>query len=101
MERSKLRKSVLSSSTGEGGSYSSETKHDRRLAPRPKLFVSTRRLQRQRLQPRMLFRVRVPVEIGFRDDILFPMIFKDTCRKIRPVIDKLSGKKDRQNVRIY
>jgi hypothetical protein len=37
-------KSVLSSSPGEGGFCSSETKHDRRTAPRPKLFVSVRRL---------------------------------------------------------
>jgi hypothetical protein len=34
LERSKLRKIVLSSSSGEGGSCSSETKHDRRMAPR-------------------------------------------------------------------
>jgi hypothetical protein len=50
--RSKLRKSVLSSSPGEGGSCSSESKHNRRTAPRPKFFVSKRRLQKQRLQPR-------------------------------------------------
>jgi hypothetical protein len=48
LEGSKLRKSVLSSSPGEGGSCSSETKHDRRTAPRPELFVSARRLQEQR-----------------------------------------------------
>jgi hypothetical protein len=33
---------------GEGVSCSSETKHDRRTAPRSKLFVSKRRLQKQR-----------------------------------------------------
>jgi hypothetical protein len=32
-EGSKLQKSVLSSSLGDGGSSSSETKHDRRTAP--------------------------------------------------------------------
>jgi hypothetical protein len=50
--RSKLRKSVLSSSPGEGGPCSSETKHDRRTAPWTKLFVSKRRLLKQRPQPR-------------------------------------------------
>jgi hypothetical protein len=44
--------SVLSSIPGEGGSCSSETKHDRRKAPRPKLFVLKRRLQELRPQPR-------------------------------------------------
>jgi hypothetical protein len=48
---SKLRKS-MSSILGEGSSCSSETKHDRRTAPRPKLFVSKRRLQKQRPQRR-------------------------------------------------
>jgi hypothetical protein len=47
-EGSKLRKSVLSSIPGEGGPCSSETKHDRRTAPRPKLFVSKKRLQKWR-----------------------------------------------------
>jgi hypothetical protein len=42
--RSKLWKSVLSLSPGEGGSCSSETKHDRRTTP--KLFVSKRRTQK-------------------------------------------------------
>jgi hypothetical protein len=44
-------KSVLGLSPGEGGFCSTETKHDRRTAPRPKLFVSTKRLQEQRSQP--------------------------------------------------
>jgi hypothetical protein len=38
-ERSKLLKIVLSASPGEGSFCSSETKHDKRKAPRPKLFV--------------------------------------------------------------
>jgi hypothetical protein len=63
-ERSKLRKSALSSSTGEGGSGSSETKHDRRMAPKPKLFVSARRLQEQRLWFRKLLGSN-PAEDGF------------------------------------
>jgi hypothetical protein len=41
-------KGVLSSSPGEGCSYSSEIKHDSRTAPRPKLSVSKRRLQKLR-----------------------------------------------------
>jgi hypothetical protein len=52
LEMSKLRRIVLSSSPGEGGSCSSETKHDRRTAPKPKLFASKRRLQKERPQPR-------------------------------------------------
>jgi hypothetical protein len=39
---------VLSSIPGEGGSSSSEIKHDRRTGPRPKLFVSKSRLQELR-----------------------------------------------------
>jgi hypothetical protein len=50
--KSKHRKSVLSSSLGEGGSCSSETKNDRRTAAWLKLFVSKRRLQEQRPQYR-------------------------------------------------
>jgi hypothetical protein len=46
-------KGVLSSSTGEGGSCRLETKHDRRTVPRPKLFVSERRLQEQRSNPKI------------------------------------------------
>jgi hypothetical protein len=44
------KKTVLSLSLGEGGCSSSETKHDRRKAPRAKLGVSDRRLQKQRSQ---------------------------------------------------
>jgi hypothetical protein len=51
-ERSKLRESVLGSKPHEGGFCTSETKHDRRTSPRPKLLVSTNRLQEQRLQHR-------------------------------------------------
>jgi hypothetical protein len=39
-EGSKLRKNVLSSIPSENGSCSSETKHDRRSVPRPKLIFS-------------------------------------------------------------
>jgi hypothetical protein len=41
-------KGDLSSIPGEDVSCISETKHDRRMAPRPKLFVSKRRLQKNR-----------------------------------------------------
>jgi hypothetical protein len=51
--------SVLSSIPGEGVSCSSENKRDRRTAPRPKLLVSRRRLQKQTLQHRKLSWVRV------------------------------------------
>jgi hypothetical protein len=59
------RKSVLSLIPSEGGSCSSETKHDRRTAPRPKLFVSRRILQKQRLQPRKTLLSSIPVKDGF------------------------------------
>jgi hypothetical protein len=63
--RSKLRKSVLSSSPVEGNSCSSETKHNRKTAPRPKLFASKSRLQKQRPQPRQTFLGSSPGEDGF------------------------------------
>jgi hypothetical protein len=88
IERSKLRKTVLSSSLGEGGSCRSETEHDRRTAPRPKLFVSARRLQELRSQTRKLSWVRVSVKmLGF--GIIFSVIFNDTYRS--EAFDKVSG----------
>jgi hypothetical protein len=48
----KVWKSVLSSSPFESGSCSSETKHDGRTAPRPKLIVSKRKLRKQIPEPR-------------------------------------------------
>jgi hypothetical protein len=50
VRRSELRKVVLILSAGEGGFCSLETKHNRRMAPRPKLFVS-KRFKKQRPQP--------------------------------------------------
>jgi hypothetical protein len=47
-----LRKSVLSSISGQGDSRSSETEHDIRTAPRPKFFVSNTRLQKKTPQSR-------------------------------------------------
>jgi hypothetical protein len=47
-----LRKTVPSLSIGKGHFCSSETKHDRRTKPRPKLLVSARRLNRRRLHHR-------------------------------------------------
>jgi hypothetical protein len=44
-------KTVLGSSPDEDGFCSSETKHDRRTAPRLKLFASARTLHKQRPQP--------------------------------------------------
>jgi hypothetical protein len=58
LERLKLRKSVLSSSPGEGGSCTSETKRDRKTAPRPKLLPSTIH------SPEKLSWVRVPVNVS-------------------------------------
>jgi hypothetical protein len=50
-------------SPGRDGCCRSVTKHDRRTEPRTNLFVSTGRLQEQRLQTRKLSWVRVPVEM--------------------------------------
>jgi hypothetical protein len=41
---------ILSSSSGQDGSCSFRTKHDRTTVPRPKLFISKRRLQEERPQ---------------------------------------------------
>jgi hypothetical protein len=48
----KIPKSVLGSKPDKGGFCILETMHDRKTSPRPKLFVSTRRLKKQRPQPR-------------------------------------------------
>jgi hypothetical protein len=48
MGGSKLRKKCPEFVPSEGGSGNTETKHERRMVPRPKLFVSKRRLQKQR-----------------------------------------------------
>jgi hypothetical protein len=45
-KRPQPQKSVLVSSPGEDGFFSSEAKYDRRTAPRPELFVSVGRLQK-------------------------------------------------------
>jgi hypothetical protein len=67
---SKVRESVLSS-------IPSETKHDRRMAPRTKLFLSKRRLQKQRPEPRKnVLGSSLGEEFGFTDN--FSFIFNDT-----------------------
>jgi hypothetical protein len=43
----KPEKTVLNSSPSEDGFFTSETKHNKRTTPRPKLFVSAGRLQEQ------------------------------------------------------
>jgi hypothetical protein len=85
--KGKTGKSVLSSSPGEDGFSSSETKHDR-MTQRKKLFVSARRLQEPRSQTRKLSCVRVSVRmgLGIMIIIIFPMIFNDTYRMVRPMI---------------
>jgi hypothetical protein len=57
--------SFQSSSPGKGGSCSSETKHDRGPAPRPKLFVSERKLQEQRRIRGKTLLSSIPGEGGF------------------------------------
>jgi hypothetical protein len=58
-QRQEPRKFVRGSIPSEVGFCSSETKSDRRTAPRPKLFVSKRRLQEQTSQHRKLSWVRI------------------------------------------
>jgi hypothetical protein len=58
----KTPESVLNLSPGEGVTCSSEIKHDRRTASKPKLFVSTR-LQDKGHNPENLPWVRVPVKM--------------------------------------
>jgi hypothetical protein len=58
-------KNVLGFFHDENCSCSSETKHHRRTAPRPKLFVSARRLQKQRPQHRKTVLGSSPNEDGF------------------------------------
>jgi hypothetical protein len=55
LEGQKLRKNILGLSLSEGGSCSSETEHNRSMAPRPKLFVSASILQEQRPQPEVFW----------------------------------------------
>jgi hypothetical protein len=52
-------------SSPNGSFCTSETKHDIKSAPRPKLFVSARRLQEQRPQPRKICLGSSPGEDGF------------------------------------
>jgi hypothetical protein len=60
---SQPRKSVLGLSLNELGFCSSETKHDRRTASRPKLFVSARDCENKGYNPEKLSWVRVLVKI--------------------------------------
>jgi hypothetical protein len=62
----KSEKCVLSSNPIENVSCSSEAKHDRKTAPRPKLFASAMRLQEQGLQPRNTVLGSSPGEDIFR-----------------------------------
>jgi hypothetical protein len=63
---SNRQKNFLSSIPGEGDSCSSETMHDKRTAPRLKLFVLQRRLQEQRPKPRKTVLGSNPDEDVFR-----------------------------------
>jgi hypothetical protein len=62
-QRPQPRKTVLGSSPDEDIFCSSETKHDRRTAPRQNLFVSARKLQELRSHTRKLSWVRVSVKV--------------------------------------
>jgi hypothetical protein len=62
-------KSVLSSILTKGSSCSSETKHNRRTATRPMLFVSKRRLQKQRPEPqKTVLGSSLGEDVVFRDN---------------------------------
>jgi hypothetical protein len=56
---SKLRESVLCSTPEEGGSCSSDTKHDRRTASRPKFY------RNEGQKPKKLSWVRLPIKMVF------------------------------------
>jgi hypothetical protein len=56
-----------------------KTKHGTRTAPRPKLFVSVRRLQEQRPQPRKTVMGSSPSEDGF--SICLQLTAVDDCLK--------------------
>jgi hypothetical protein len=56
---------ALSSSSGEDGFCSSETKHNRNMATRPTLFISARILQEQRPQLRKTVLGSSPDEVVF------------------------------------
>jgi hypothetical protein len=88
----KTLKSVLVWKPGEGGFCILETKHDRRTSPRPKLFVLTRRLQKQRPQPRKTVLVSSLGEDGFRDNFFFCYIQRYVSND--QAYDKLFGNKD-------
>jgi hypothetical protein len=90
------QKTVLSSIPGEDGFCSSETKHDRRTVPRQKLFVSARRLQKQRPQPRKTVLCwSSDDDVGFRDNFS-PMRFNYAYRIIRPMISFRATKLDKK-----
>jgi hypothetical protein len=63
--KARTPKTVLRSIPGEDNFCCSEIRHDRRAAPRTKLFVSKRRLQEQRSQPRKTVLGSIPGEDGF------------------------------------
>jgi hypothetical protein len=63
-------------SPNEDGFCSSEIKHDRRTAPRPEMFVSARRLQKQRPRPRNFLPRSSPSE-----DCFFSLETKHDRRK--------------------
>jgi ribosomal protein L30/L7E len=75
------------SSPGEDGFCSSETKYYRKTAQRTKLFVSKRRLQELRSQSQKLSWVRVSVKILGLGKIIISVIFNDTYRMIRPMLN--------------
>jgi hypothetical protein len=63
-QKSQNSESVLSSSFGECGFCGWKTKHDRKRAPKPKLFVSKRKLQDKSHNPEYVLGWS-PGEVGF------------------------------------
>jgi hypothetical protein len=101
LEGWKLRKIFLNSSPVKCGSCSSETKYHRRMAPRPKLFASKRRLHKQRPKPGKLSSVRVPVNklhlwifsmiMTYMHQMMMPVIILQANKLTRDVIKHLSN----------
>jgi hypothetical protein len=65
LERSKLQKSTLGLSPSEDGFQGLETRHDRKVVPRPKLFVQQGDYRNKGLKPEKIVLVSSPSENVF------------------------------------
>jgi hypothetical protein len=68
-KESTIKKTILGLISKEEGFCSLETKHNRMTMPRPELFVSKRRLQKQRPQPLKTVLGSIPGEDVFCNEV--------------------------------